>query len=187
MLPRLEIRSFERRYMFFNSDFIAAELLLSIPVLEIVYGSMKDTDLTEEEMMFIIFLIAIAFSMLYTFYFGETNSSRDTTEAFTVSIIEGIVIAIITFFVNEICPSICGSGIFGRSGGNSCNSSGNCGCLCGEVAEPVNTNGNCGCTSQQVTRTDNCGSGVIYNSCNNGCNNCTNAYTRRNTCTSCNC
>ena len=175
--------------MFFNSDFIAAELLLSVPVLEIVYESMKDTELTEEEMMFIIFLIAIAFSMIYTFYFGNTNSSRDTTEALTVSVVEGIIIAIIAFFVNGMCPSLCGSGMFGRSsfgcGGNCNDNCGNdSGCSCGDTVVPANNaNYNCGNTSPQITRCDNCG-GVIYN---NGCNQFSNGYTKRNTCTNCNC
>ncbi len=172
--------------MFLNSEFIAAELLLSVPVLEIVYESMKNTELTEEEMMFIIFLIAIAFSMLYTFYFGETGSSRDTTEAFTVSIIEGIIIAIIAFFVNGMWPSLCNSSVFGRSNNDCCNDCDNgcgfnndSGCSCNDVAVAVrNVNGNCGCTSQLTGRNYN------FNDCS--CNDCAN-YIRRNTCRACNC
>ncbi len=89
-------------------QYLSVELLLAVPLLVWLESGLEEcTDLCEEEIMVLVFLAAVALSLLYTFGLCDPPA-RDCFAAILSAVVQGLVIGALAYFVKDyLLPCRC--------------------------------------------------------------------------------
>ena len=89
-------------------EYLSVELLLAVPLLVWLESGLDEcTDLSEEDIMVLVFLAAVALAFLYTF--GVCNvPSCDCCAAILSAVVQGLVLGVLAYFVKDhLLPCRC--------------------------------------------------------------------------------